>query len=102
MDVFSEQTDPAGWPPTAIAPEAIDGQTITYRPGIWEGRWDNLEPWTGTGKFFIVIECDPPKDDTKDGSSYVYSADGTNATPVDIMDEVTTFEWSKFIWLQDY
>jgi hypothetical protein len=31
-----------------------------------------------------------------------YSADGTNPTPVDIKDAVTTFEWSKFMWVSDW
>jgi hypothetical protein len=59
--------------------------------------------WTGTGQFYIVIECRPPKKDpSKTGSNYVYSADGINPTPVDIKDAVTTLEWAKFIWLRDY
>jgi hypothetical protein len=101
MLIFSESAGVDAWPPAAIAVEKINGQTITYNLGIWLGRWDNLESWTGTGKFFIVIECSPPKE-SGDGSKYVYSADGANATPVNITDEVTTLEWSKFIWLRDY
>lgn len=101
MSIFSESADPAGWPPAAVAVEEIDGQTITYGLGIWMYRWDNLEPWTGTGKFFIVIECNPPKN-SGDGSKYVYSADGVNPTPVDIKEAITTLEWAKFIWLTDY
>jgi hypothetical protein len=103
MQIFSESAGADVWPPAAVAVEEIDGQTITYRMGIWMHRWDNLESWTGTGKFFIVIECDPPNDSSKDGAKYVYSEDGINATPVDIKNEVTTLEWSKVIWLQqDY
>jgi hypothetical protein len=102
MEIYSESTGTDGWPPTAYALEEINGQTITYKVVNWEDHWDNPEPWTGTGKFFIVIECDPPKDPSKDGSKYVYSVDGTNATPVDIKYEVTTLEWSKFIWSSDY
>jgi hypothetical protein len=102
MSISSEQKGPNVWPPDAVAVEELNGQTITYELAIWMRRWDNLEPWTGTGKFFIVIECRPPKDASRDGSKYVYSADGTNPTPVDITDEVTTLEWSKFIWFADY
>jgi hypothetical protein len=78
-------------------PAEIDGQTITSR---LEGRSGNRAPWTG--QFYIVFECRPPKDPSKDGSKYVYSADGINPTPVDIKDAVTTLEWAKFIWLLDY
>ncbi|MDR2738428.1 MAG: hypothetical protein LBB68_01140 [Treponema sp.] len=103
MQIFSEQPDPAGWrPPAAVALDEIDGQTITCKLGIWMYRWEDLESWTGTGKFFIGIEYDIPRDPSKDGSKYVYSPDGTNPAPVDIKDEVTTLEWSKFIWLTDY
>ena len=104
MQLSSESADaPDAWPPAAVAVEEIDGQTVTYRLGLWMQRWEDLEPWTGTGKFFIVIDCAPPlKDSSKDGAKYVYSADGIHATPVDIRDEVTTLDWSKFIWLKDY
>jgi hypothetical protein len=97
MTIFSESTDPAGWPPAAKAyPPVINGQIITC------SLMANQEHWTGTGKFFILIECYPAKDPSKDGSKYIYSVDGTNPTPVDIKNEVTTLEWSKFIWLTDY
>jgi hypothetical protein len=102
MSIFSETAGADNWPPAAVAVEEIDGQTITYPLGIWMYRWDNLEPWTGTGKFFIVIECNPLKDPSRDGSKYVYSEDGIHPAPVDITDEATTLEWSKFIWLWDY
>jgi hypothetical protein len=107
IQIFSEQEGFEIWPPDANAAEEIDGQTITYRPRIWTSNYrdDNVKPcpWTGTGKFFIVIDCDPPKNNPlQDGSIYVYSADGTNPTPVDIKAEVTTLEWAKFIWQRDY
>jgi len=102
MEIYSEATGTAGWPPAACADQEINGQTITYAVVNWDDHWGNPTPWTGTGKFFIVIECNPPKDSSKDGAKYVYSADGTNATLVDIKDEITTLQWSKFIWLRDY
>jgi len=50
-----------------------------------------------------MFECNTPKNDpSKDGSHYVYSADGINPTPVDIKNGVTTLQWSKFIWYNDY
>ena len=94
-------TDAAtSWPPIArYGTVTIDGQTTTLTL-VNNG---NKEPWTGTGKFFIMIECKPPKNDqSKDGSAYVYSLDGNNPTSVDIKYEVTTLEWSKFIWVRDY
>jgi hypothetical protein len=91
------------WPPAANA-QPIDGQTITYPVLNWEKNSEGVrEPWKGTGKFFIWIQCSPPKNDSsKDGSIYVYSVNGTNPAPVDIRDAVTTLEWSKFIWSKDY
>jgi hypothetical protein len=84
----------------AWAPREIDGQTITYALSV---GWDDIYiPWTGTGKFFITIDCYPPRDPSYDDSRYVYSEDGVNPAPVDIKDAVTTLEWSKFIWLEDY
>ncbi|MDR2178362.1 MAG: hypothetical protein LBP20_10045 [Treponema sp.] len=80
--------------------EEIDGQTITY--ALIVGHDGIHHPWTGTGEFFIVIGCSPPRDPSYDGSKYVYSEDGVNPAPVDIKDAVTTLEWSKFIWLEDY
>jgi hypothetical protein len=102
MEIYSESTGTDGWSHTAWAPEVIDGQTITYTVANWEDHWENPKPWTGTGKFFIVIECKPPNDESQDGAKYVYSVDGTNATLVDIKYQVTTLEWAKFIWLKDY
>jgi hypothetical protein len=96
MHLHPESAD--GWPPVANA-QPIDGQAIIC-PVV---NWGDGELWTGTGKFFIWIECSPPKNDSlKDGSIYVYSVDGTNPAPVDIKDAVTTLEWSKFIWSKDY
>jgi len=88
--------------PVARADNIVNGQTITCTLVNWADHWSNPEPWTGTGKFFIVIACYNPRDPSKTGAKYVYSADGTNATAVDIKDEVTTLQWSKFIWLKDY
>jgi hypothetical protein len=103
MYISPESTGrPDSWPPIASAEQVIDGQTITYTLGIWEDDWNDPKPLTGTEKFFIVIEGSPPKDPSKDGAKYVYSADGRNPTPVDIKDAVTTLEWSKFIWFADY
>jgi hypothetical protein len=102
MTIFPESTG-INWPPTACGNEEIDGQIITYTMVNWDDHWSNPTSWTGTGKFFIMFECDTPKEDqSKDGAHYVYSADGVNATPVDIKSEVTTLEWSKFIWHNDY
>jgi hypothetical protein len=102
IEIFLESRGAGVWPPVAGAFVNIDGQTITVTPVNYWNTPNPGEPWTGTGKFFIVIECRPPHDPSKDGANYVYSADGINATPVDIKDEVTTLEWSKFIWLRDY
>ncbi|GHU79379.1 hypothetical protein FACS189462_5000 [Spirochaetia bacterium] len=103
MDIFSEQRGANVFPPAAGTRKAIDGQTITFTVINWTDRRENPEPWTGTGKFFIIIYCSPPKEDaTKDGSKYVYSVDGINPAPVDISDEVTVLEWAKFIWLEDF
>jgi predicted small secreted protein len=81
----------------------FNGQTITYTMVNEEDHSNNPTPWTGTGKFYIEIECRPPKaDQSKTGSKYVYSVDGKNPTPVNIKNAVTTLEWAKFIWLKDY
>jgi hypothetical protein len=48
MTIHSESAGADSWPPAAVAVEEINGQTITYKLGIWMRRWDNLEPWTGT------------------------------------------------------
>jgi hypothetical protein len=103
--IFSEEKGIPSWPPTARATiEEYDGQTITIPLVTHETyRSDNPEPWTGTGKFYIEIECYPPRDNpTRKGSKYVYSVDGTNPSIVDIQNEVTSLEWSKFIWRSDY
>ena len=104
ITIWPESAGAENWPtpPTACGNPVINGQTITYTLVNWDDHWGNPTSWIGTGKFFIVIECHPPKDSSKDGAKYVYSADGTNATAVYIKDEVTTLQWSKFIWLNDY
>jgi hypothetical protein len=60
-------------------------------------------PWTGIGKYFITISVNPDRNSIPgSGTEYFYSVDGKNPTLVDITNEVTTLEWSKFIWLRDY
>ncbi|GHU98236.1 hypothetical protein FACS189483_05980 [Spirochaetia bacterium] len=101
LQIFSDQS--LSWPPAAQANVAIDGQTITCTVRNVNDWGENPEPWMRTGKFFIMLQCDRPKEDPeKDGSSYVYSVDGINPALVDIKDEVTVLEWAKFIWLYDY
>jgi hypothetical protein len=78
--------------------KTISDLNLTYE--LLNGRND-LTPWTGVGKFFIMIECQPPKDPAMDGSQYVYSLDGTNPALIDIRDEITVLEWTKFIWFED-
>jgi hypothetical protein len=107
MFLHSESEGLDRWPSAAYAVEDINGQTITYPLAVWDyPDWDDPQSprWTGTGKFFIIIECDPPKHPGPghDGSNYVYSEDGHNPTPVDIKSAETTLPWSKFIWLRDY
>ncbi|GHU97102.1 hypothetical protein FACS189483_02120 [Spirochaetia bacterium] len=102
--LFPELPTPDNWAPSAWADPEINGQTITYTLGNVEDFWgDNPTPFTGTGKFFIQLECAPAKNDpSKTGAHYIYSVDGTNPALVDIMDEVTVLEWSKFIWFDDF
>jgi hypothetical protein len=101
--IFSELTGFKAWPPIASAEPVIDGQTITYTLVNYEDDWNDPKSLTGTEKFFIRFDCTPAlHDSSKDTALYVYSVDGTNPTPVDIKDELTTFEWSKFIWIEDY
>lgn len=111
--LFSEST--LDWPPDAWPGGTVtDGQTITNtmvyyewdfdRPEPWwNWDWDNPQPWNGIGKYFVLFQCSPPKyDPSKSGANYVYSVDGINPAQVDIKYEVTTLEWSKFIWIGDY
>jgi predicted small secreted protein len=89
--------------PTAVAGIVeADGQTLTLMSfaglSFWEG---GREFWMGTGTVFLVLQNSEPRDKTKKTAFYTYSADGTNPTAVDIKDEVTTLEWSKFIWVRD-
>jgi hypothetical protein len=105
MTLQSEAEGTSSWSPTAYAIKKINGRTITYPLAIWDyPDWNDpkSERWTGTGKFFIIIECYPPKDSSRDGAKYGYSVDGINPTAVDIKSAVTTLKWSKFIWLYDY
>jgi hypothetical protein len=89
-------SQPIAWAEWAEA--VIDGQTITYTLG----NGGNL-PWTGTGKFYIWFFVMPsPHDPSYRAAGFYYSADGINPTQVDIKDAVTTFEWSKFIWISDW
>ena len=88
------------WPPVARDNKVSEGQTITY---TMVDEQSGSEPWTGTGKYFIMFENMVPKNDpSKDGAAYFYSVDGINPVPVDINDAVKTLEWSKFIWLHDF
>ena len=96
------ESELGAWPPIARADNIVNGQTITCTLVNWADHWNNPEPWTGTGKFFIVIACYNPKDPSKTGAKYVYSADGKNPALIEIKDEVTMLQWSKFIWLKDY
>ncbi|GHV03270.1 hypothetical protein FACS189485_06000 [Spirochaetia bacterium] len=90
-------------PASARAGSDINGQTITYTLVNGEDGWrDDPVPFTGTGKFYIQLHVAPAKNDKSlSGARYFYSADGINPTPVDIMDEATVLEWSKFIWFED-
>jgi hypothetical protein len=117
MIIFSELPGLDDWQPTAVKRwkledgELTDGHTYTYAlvkwhrhtsQEDWDAYWANPDPWTGTGKFYILIDCANPKNDLeKDGSHYVYSEDGKNPTAVDIKNAVTTLEFSKFIWFRD-
>jgi hypothetical protein len=102
MLIFSESAGPEVWPPFAIAGK--DEQTNIYYVVKFDGNWDwwDIGTWTGTGKFYVVMQTTPPKDSSKDGANYVYSEDGTSPSLVDIRDAVTTLELSKFIWLNDF
>jgi hypothetical protein len=93
-------TDALEWPPVAVGQSndtfKLTGQTITVELIDWGIFFTDLtteEPWTGTCKYFIVIQGKPPKNDSsKDGSNYAYSADGINPTSVDINFAKTTLE----------
>ena len=103
MEIYAESAGIDSWPPAAEAIQVIDAQTITYPLEGWKsGGATTGESWTGSGFFFIIIECNPPKDLSKDGAKYAYSENGINATPVEIKNGVTTLQWSKFIWLKDF
>jgi len=70
----------------------INGQTATL-----------ISPWSGNGNINIELWVSPsPRDPSRNSAKYVYSANGVNQTPFDIKDEVTTLEWSKFIWIEDW
>jgi hypothetical protein len=55
-------------------------------------------PWTGIGKYYIYLQV-YPANNGKGRSAYFYSTDGINPAHVDIKDEVTPLEWSKFVYL---
>jgi len=70
----------------------INGQTVTLSMS-----------WPGTGNINIYLWVSPsPRDSSIKTARYTYSADGVNATPFNIKDEVTTLEWQKFIWVEDW
>ena len=100
--LFPSSTRPDSWPPVAIGGGVnSDGnlRLVKWYPNM---DWSNREEWTGTGKFYILMQCSPPKAPSFDGSNWVYSEDGKNPTLVDINDAVTTIDRSKFIWLNDF
>ena len=100
--LFPSSTRPDSWPPVAIG-WGVNSEgnlrLVKWYPGIAR---PNIEDWTETGRFYILMQCQPPKDPSKDGSNYVYSEDGINPTLVDIKDAVTTIDNSKFIYLNDF
>ncbi|GHU01557.1 hypothetical protein FACS1894147_01630 [Spirochaetia bacterium] len=80
----------------------INGQTITCTLLNDEDWRDNPVPFTGTGKFYIQLHVAPAKNDKSlSGARYFYSADGKTPTAVDITNDTTTLDWTKFIWFED-
>jgi hypothetical protein len=59
------------------------------------------ESWTGTGKYFIMIQVEPANGG-QGRSAFFYSVDGINPALIDIEDAVTTLEWSKFVYWTEH
>jgi hypothetical protein len=103
INIFTESAGVDNWAPTAESEmPKVDGETLTFEM-LNEMAWMNKGSWTGTGKFYIMFQCAPARNDSsKDRANYVYSLDGSTPALYDIKDAVTTLEWSKFIWRNDY
>ena len=100
--LFPSSTRPDSWPPVAIGGGVNSEGNLRLVKWYPNMDWSKREDWTETGRFYILMQCQPPKDPSKDGSNFVYSEDGENPTLVDINDAVTTIDNSKFIWLNDF
>lgn len=101
-----------GWLAIAPDPGDLDNQTVAHGIPETEGQTRaftlismvdrrSIGPYTGTGEYFVVFFSFTPRDSNRWFARYVYSEDGQNPTLVDMKNQVTTLEWSKFIFV-DY